>query len=102
LSSGASVVAVATVIIERVTVLLGRTVAGHNTFVGLLMLPLSWVETIDGEADVLARPIVAGIVIGAGLGSVVGVPISTERNGDRVVSEEHVLGVVVDQVALLF
>lgn len=78
--------------------LLGNSVPGHDALVGLLVLRVAWVERVDGIGHVGHHPLVAASV--SRVPPVVEVPASVEGLLDRVVPEEHVLRVVVDQVAL--
>ena len=99
LSAAATATAIAAVVIlvHVGVLLLSRSVPGHDTLVSLLVTLVSWVECLDGLINVVHH---AGVTVQVLLASVISVAVSVQLRVDFVVSEEHVLRVVVDEVAL--
>jgi hypothetical protein len=64
------------------------------------MLLFSWVERFDGLTDIVLDPVITTLRLAA-VGPVVCVPARIKGSGNLIVSEEHVLSVVIDEIALL-
>ena len=79
-------------------ILFPRSVPGHNSLVSFLDGVLGWVESVDARADIVTDSIIACNRL---LLTMIGIPRSIEVRCLRVISEQHVLRVIVDQVALL-
>ena len=63
------------------------------------MLLVGWIKCINGLADIIHDSGVA--ILSCILGPVVCVPACIEGCSNIIISEEHVLRVIVDEVALL-
>ena len=74
--------------------------SSHDPLVGFLMLLFSRVKRFNGPLDVLLDSCVASLFISL-VSPVVCVPACIEGCGNLIVSEEHVLSVIVDEIALL-
>lgn len=75
------------------------SVPGHDSLVGLLDGVLGWVKTVDCFRDIILDSVVA--TASSLFTAMIGVSGSVEVRCLAVVSEEHVLRVIVDQVTLL-
>ena len=95
-----SIVAIIVRALTNVTELfLNITVAGHDSAIGVLVILVGWIKALNGLLDVGKNAIITLVTIVAL--SVISVPVGREGLGMLILSEEHVLGVVVHQVALL-
>ena len=74
--------------------------SSQNPLVGLLMLFFGGVERFNGLTNIILDSVIATLCLVA-VGPMVCVPACIEGCGNIIVSEEHVLSVVVDEVALL-
>ena len=89
-----------TITAELSKLLLLGPASGQDPLVGLLVFLFGGVERLDGLTDVVFDPGIATLLLVLVL-PVVCVPARIEGSGNLIVSEEHVLSVVVDEVALL-
>ena len=94
----ASVAAAVLAVVHIGVILFLSSASCHNALVGLLVAIVSWVKGLDGSGDVLLHASVTILVL---LTPVVSVARGVQVGVDLVISEEHVLSVIVHEVALL-
>jgi hypothetical protein len=78
-------------------IVLHLATTSHDALIGLLVLALFHIERVHAIGDVLANTVTA---VGVLRLSVVLVPVEVNKRRAGVVSEQHVLGVIVDEVFL--
>jgi hypothetical protein len=89
-----------TITAELSKLLLLGPASGQDPLVGLLVLLFGGVKRFDGLTDIVLDPFITTLNL-ATVGPVVSVPARIEGSGHLIISEEHVLSVVVNKVALL-
>lgn len=95
-----SIVTIIIIFTEASHFLLLGPASCHDPLIGLLMLLFSWVKRINGPLDIFLDSCVATVFISL-VSPVVCVPACIEGCGNLIVSKEHVLSVIVDEIALL-